>query len=696
MARIPVRDYQAGIPNGQLAPLQSVEGAGALGKQIGGSLSGIAGDAFEYQTTQNLVDARLAKIERDQTLHQDLADIGLDVKSTALDAVNAQDPEASYAAGVKALQQQWTQKYGEDGDLQRRAGLIVRASGLDVRSAAIKQREQTAVGRLGNTLDTLMRTASLAGSDAERGFLLRQSDEAVDNAVANGVIREDQGVSLKQKQRAGQDELTLRRMAEQNPDSAIQALKSGLFESLDPDKRQTFVEHYTRASEADARQRQADADRQRAIEERDAAYKNNWFAVDLEHDIESGSKGPKDIAVARADGRLTPAQYDRLTKTWEAGQRAKLKGVEDQKRVAESMARVDSGAILNPKSKDDRDAVDAYFVDRAQGLEPNDLQNLIITTATRTGIIPPTIVGQMNGAARGTPERMAWGAGTFQTLDQQAPQVLDDLPDETKRTYRLASQYLNAGHAPADVQKLVQGDLQVTDQVKEQREKFVREGGDRAPSELAWTWFTGKDDRAARGDQSFWERGEQGLDNAALAAPVKAAYQREYLNEYRLTGNDEAARARAADEVKKRWYVTDVDGNRRWMQYAPELVYGGRDRSSSEWLGQQLVDQVAAASGLPADKVRGTVSLVSDPLTARAASAGTPPTYGVLRINPDTGLAEPVLSADGSPFRFQPAPRDTAALDEAAHAAEVQKLQEERTRRMSPGAYAPGAGMVQP
>ena len=691
MARTPIRDYQVGIPDGQVAPYQSVEGAGALGKQIGGSLSSIAGDVFQYQAQQNLVDARLKKLDRDQTLQQNLAEVGLEIQGVKLDAINSPDPEASYAKGIKALQQKWQQQFGGDEEFNRRAGLAARGSALDVRSAAIRQREQTAVGRFGNTIDTLMRTGGMASSDAEREENIRQAYSAIDNAVENGIIRADQGDAQKQKYRAGLDELTLRRRGEQNPDAALADLRAGRYGSIDADKRQGFTEHYLRASEADARQRQADLDRQRAIEERDKARNDAWFTVDLERDVKAGDAGLKDIEAARADGRLTPAQYDSLTTTWDATQKERLKQAEQGKRVADAMARVDSGAILNPKDKDDRAAVDAWFAQQAKDLQPDDLQNLIVTTSVRTGIIPPTVVGQLNGAARGTPERMAWAANTFQTLDQQAPQVLDDLPDETRRPLRLMSQYLGAGYGPADAGKRVQADLQVTDQVKSEREKFVREGGSSAPSELAWTWFRSGSDGAARSDQSFWERGEQGLDDAGLADQVKNAFQRDYAAAYRLTGNDAAARAEAATNVKKRWWVTDVDGNRRWMQYAPELVYGGRDRASSGWLGQQLVEQVAQTSGLPADKLTGTLTIMSDPLTSRAASAGLPPTYGVWRKT-ESGVLEPVYEADGSQFRFRPVPPTPADT----HAAEVQKMQDERARRMDPGSYAPGAGMAQP
>ena len=691
MARIPIRDYQVGIADGQVAPYQNVENAGALGRQIGNSISSIGSDVFAYQSQQNLVDARLAQVERNQALQQDLANANLDLKNLSLDAISTPDPEASYASGLDTLKKQWSEKYNGNPEFASRVGVLARSSGLDVKSAAMRQREQTAVGRFGNTIDTLLRAGGMSGSDAEREANTRQAYSVIDQAVADGVIRADQGDTQKQRYTANLQELTLRRRGEQNPDAALADLRAGRYDAIDADKRQGFSELFLRQSEADARQRQADADRQRAIEERDKAEKNAFFAVDLERKVKSGDAGLKDIEAARADDRLTPAQYDSLTTTWDSTQKDRLKQAEDEKRVADAIARVDGGAILNPKDKGDRDAVDTWFAQQAKDLQPDDLQNLITTTSVRTGIIPPTVVGQLNGAARGTPERMAWGANTFQTLDQQAPQTLDDLPDETKRSYRLMSQYLNAGYGPADAQKRVQTDLQVTDQVKNEREKFVKEGGYASPSELAWTWFRGGSDGAARSDQSFWERGDQGLDNAELADQVKSAFQRDYAAAYRLTGNDEAARAEAATNIKKRWWVTDVDGTRRWMQYAPELVYGGRDRASSEWIGQQLIEQASQASGLTADKLRGAVSIMSDQMTSRAASAGIPPTYGVWRRT-DSGVMEPIYAADGSQMRFQPHPPTPGDT----HAADVQKLQDERTRRMDPASYAPGAGEAMP
>lgn len=670
--RIPTRDYQVGIPDAQLAPYQSVEGAGALGRQIGASLSDIGNAAFEYQSRQDLVDAHLARIERNQTLQQNLANAGLAIANTKLDAINSPDPEATFANGIDALQKQWREQYGDDEEFNQRATLAARSNAVDVRAAAIRQREQTAVGRFGNTIDTLLRTGGMSGSDAEREANIQHAYGVIDQAVADGVIRADQGDAQKQRYRSNLEELTLRRIGELNPDAALAALRAGRFDSIDADKRQGFGEHYQRASEADARQRQADLEHQRAIEERDAAKANAWDAVDLEHKIKAGGAGLKEIEAARSANKLTPAQYDGLKTTWDAVNRVRLKQAAEATRVA---AAVGGGAALNPKSKDDREAVDAWFSEQAQGMQPDDLQRLIITTATKTGIIPPTVIGQLNGAARGSPERMAWASGTFQTLDQQAPSTLDDLPDETKRPLRMMAQYTNAGYGPADAQRRVLADLQVTDTVKTEREKFVREGGQSSPSEAAWTWFQTGADGAARSDQTFWERGKQGLDDADLALPVKAAFQRDYANAYRLTGNDQAARLEAADSIKKRWWVTDTDGSRRWMQYAPELVYGSRDRSSSEWLGQQLVDQTAAVAGFAADKLRGTLTIISDPLTARAASAGIPPTYAVWR-RADSGVMEPVLASDGSAFRFQPVPPKPGE----AHAAEVKRAEGKNAR----------------
>ena len=550
-------------------------------------------------------------------------------------------------------------------------------------------------------VDTVQNNVDLATSatDADmRKQLLSSTHSEIDAAEAKGAITPLDAVKMRRGVAKDMGENYIATL----PPEQLAKLKAGqktgtLFDFVPAPQQERAIEHAGHIVEADKRQREADVARAAAEEKQATAESRAWGAVDLERKIKSGDAGLRDIEAARSAGNLSPSQYDGLTTTWDAKEKARLKELEKEQHIAEEIGRVGDalspqGPILNPKDKEDKDAVDAYFTKNAQGMQPQAVQDLAITISEKTGIVPPTIIAQMNGAVRGAPDRRAWAASTFEQLDRQAPQAADDLPDDTKRAARLMSQYLMAGNGPADAANIVERDLGVTDTVKTEREKFINEGGTSSPKELAWTWFRGSGAHAARADQPFLETGQQGLNDPDLSLEVKGEFEKAYNIAYRATGNEAASRAEASSEIKKRWGVTDADNKRRWMKYPPEMVYGGGNRASSEWIGKQLVDQTSTITGVPADKLTGTVSLISDPLTARAMSAGVAPTYGVLRIDPDTGLPDLVRAADGSPYRFQPTP----PKPEDTHAAEVKKLQEERSRLMAPSSYAPGSGEAMP
>lgn len=561
-------------------------------------------------------------------------------------------------------------------------------------------------------VDTVQNNVDLATSATDtdmRKQILSSTHAEIDAAEAKGAITPLDAVKMRRGVAKDMGENYIATL----PPEQLANLKAGqktgtLFDFVPAPQQERAIEHAGHIVEADKRQREADVARAAAEEKQATAESRAWGAVDLERKIKSGDANLRDIEAARAAGNLSPSQYDGLTTTWDAKERARLKELENEQRISAEVGRVGDeqqaaisrvgdalspqGPILNPKNKADKDAVDAYFTKNAQGMQPQEIQDLAITLSAKTGIVPPTIIAQMNGAVRGAPDRRAWAASTFEQLDRQAPQAADDIPDDTKRSARLMSQYLMAGNGPADAANIVDRDLGVTDTVKTEREKFINEGGTSSPKELAWTWFRGSSAHAARADQPFLEAGQQGLNDPDLSLEVKGEFEKAYNLAYRATGNEAASRAEASSEIKKRWGVTDADNKRRWMKYPPEMVYGGGNRASSEWIGKQLVDQTSTITGVPAEKLTGTVSLISDPLTARAMSAGVAPTYGVLRIDPDTGLPDLVRAADGSPYRFQP----TLPKPEDTHAAEVTKLQEERSRLMAPSSYAPGGGEAMP
>jgi len=692
MAKVPVRTYQVGVPDGQVAPLANVGEAGVLGQMIGRAGTNIAGNYADYEIRREDVADRIDQVKRDQDLSQLQAEATIEVQEAAQAAITGADPgqaEDVYQDTIRNnLMPKWRSAAGKDeglaNELGRRMDIVARSKNIDVRGAALRYRAQSATGRLSNTLDTLSRAGGLTSTDAERDEILFQADEAIRIAVSGGAVRADQGESQGNLFRANMDEMTARRMIQQDPARGIAALAdAGRFTSLEAEKRQQLSEYAQRASEADTRQREADVQRNVALERSERASADAWYAADLERALRDGSKGLKDIEAARSEGRLTPSSYDELSTVWESTQRGVQEQAETDARVADAVA---GKTVLDPRSAEDRKAVDAYWRSQSRGVPADQQQALAETIVSKTGIIPPTLAGQLNGAVRGDAKSMAWAADSIARMERSSPAAVGDLPTETTRPARVMMAYLNAGVNPEDAAKLVDRDMQVSDPLRKARETQMRAGGLSSPIELAWTWASGTGDGALRSDQGFFEGGDQGLEDPELSLPVRTDFEMFYASAYGAHGNDAASRAEAISEVKKRWSVTDADGNRRWMRYAPERVYGMPSAS----IGEQLAVQVAPLVGEDAGELAGRLSIASDPMTARARTANARPTYAATYFDKN-GLLQQVIAPDGSPFRFRPEPQSPE--DESTkRAASVKELQGIRATRMAPGTYAPGSG----
>lgn len=682
------RTYEVGIAGGDLAPAINIAQAGAVARDVGAAAQSIGNSFADYASNHERVQAHITKLEQAQKWADLKATATLDLQEAAQDAMSGGDPtqyEANFHAAVSNLQPKWKEAAGQDGDfIGEQLGLLVRGKMLDVRGVATKERVTSAVGRLGNTLDTLSRAGGRASSDPEREDVIAQADAAINVAVAGGAIRADQADAQRQKFRAGLDEITARRLINENPEAAVKALDSGRFGNLDADRRQSLVEFAGRSAEAAQRQREADVARDAAAEKAATATANAWAAVDLERGLKDGSKGLQDIAAARAAGTLTPAAADELYTTWDSVQKGARTLAENNARVADVMA---GRGILDPRSDGDRKAVDAFYRDQVQGMDdPAQQQAFAETLAQKTGILPPTLEGQLNGAMRASPDKRAWAADVIMRLDATAPATVADLPKETQRSARMMADYLMAGLAPGEAAARIDEQMNAPDPVRKLREKVMTEGGQYAPLSLAWE--AAKTTSGLRDEQGFFEGGEQGLDDPAT--PVRADFEQAYRDAFVAHGDDKAARAEAISSVKKRWGVTRADGSARWMRYAPEMVYGGGDPDAATWIGEQL----------KADAGEGAM-IVSDPMTARGMSSNGQPTYGVLVKDAKTGVLNVMRAPDGSVFRWRP---DRAAKVKADQEAAVAAAQAGRTQFIqslgpltpdAPGAGTPGGmGLV--
>lgn len=164
---------------------------------------------------------------------------------------------------------------------------------------------------------------------------------------------------------------------------------------------------------------------------------------------------------------------------------------------------------------------------------------------------------------------------------------------------------------------------------------------------------------------------------------------------FMLTGDINAAHALATQDVKTRWAVTNVDGNRRIMLNAPELLFsvGNRD---SEWIREQFTTEMSGRmetgfavqdipdfdlSRLPVEDrpafIEQRLSVIADPRSRRSEH----PEY-LVSILDDSGVAYPIYDADGEQLAWQPnylssPEEDRRAAEQAKIVAEAETRQKE-------------------
>ncbi len=156
----------------------------------------------------------------------------------------------------------------------------------------------------------------------------------------------------------------------------------------------------------------------------------------------------------------------------------------------------------------------------------------------------------------------------------------------------------------------------------------------------------------------FDETGD-GRAPAAIPDELFAAFNDEVRRNYVATGDLKAARETALVHVQKRWAVTRVDGSRRLMALAPELVYGRPGADNTARLREQLLADLRGAGF----DIAGAEDLGARfRLEAELAPDAVLPVYRVMRVNAE-GVLAPAIDDDGNPLMWLSL---TQAVEDAA------------------------------
>lgn len=430
--------------------------------------------------------------------------------------------------------------------------------------------------------------------------------------------------------------------------AAMAAGKAGDFtDLLPPDKKAAMLK------DAEHEYAQEEAARQKADQARRDA-----LASDLEINVKRGRAGYEEIENNYKAGDISPAKRTELT-TWLDS------NAEKKAKEAAAFARVSAGLPLDPKSKEDRDALNEHFKAtsagwQASGADAAGVMDRSIEYAAQKGLVPDALQSTIRGALRGgDANAVVTASDAVRRLRSANPRVLDDFADSDLRLAETVGALTDAGFTPQESVRRANEADQVPAGVKDGRaaeyKEFVK---------------TNKPENYLAAHLNGWLVD----DPNTVPAPMTEDFNRAAALEYQRTGNMAAARAMAMNTVSRVWGASRVgaDGN-RYMRLPPERFFGSPNLSvqeNADWINDQLAaDARAAAPGLSPTK--DNTSLIP------VAGAGRPAYY--VNVMDAGGVLRTLTRPDGTPLLWRP---DFAQSEAGKAAARAQTAAVERARSL--------------
>lgn len=363
---------------------------------------------------------------------------------------------------------------------------------------------------------------------------------------------------------------------------------------------------------------------------------------DLTLAIARGEKGRPDIEDAYRAQRISPEKRTSLNHAIDVIE-------EKQNAIAQAVAKVSAagagGAPLDPKSKDDRAGLNFHYDAVSKAWPAEEVVDRGLAYSAQYGMVPTALQARIRGGLHsGRPELAIEAARTVNRLRNANPQLVGEIGDENDlRLANLISTYDGAGSAPERALQLAVDGLKVPKAERDARaDDFDAQRGktavERHTADTAWLLK----------QNDTWGR-DPNVDPLMRSEFVSVAKA-----EFEKTGNIEASRRMALDNINRVWGRSSVGGSLRYMKDAPEKFYGAPALSQTEnaaWMNEQLAADVAKGAlvdpGNPITPDR--IKLLVDPTRAQGGS----PVYQVWLAAPD-GSWQQVIKPDGNPIAWKP------------------------------------------
>lgn len=463
-----------------------------------------------------------------------------------------------------------------------------------------------------------------------------------------------------------------------DPASARRALDGGTLDHL---LRPEDKDHLLRGVDTEVRAREADAERRaREAEKAHEENRQRWLS-DLTLKVKRGEGTIADIETAYGGGKgwLKPHERTTLELLQDERDRQDASALATMQRV--SLALGNEGPPLDPRSKEDRDAVAFHFASVAagwQGRPPAEINDRVVSYAQAAGIVPDPVKAQLRGSLRaGSPEQRVAAANLLEGLRRANPDLLNDFAKEDIALGNLIGAYTSYGVPPGEAVRLADEGRKVDDAERRVREEAFRSDRKESPSKSA----SFLRDQFQGGTFARWL--VPGVTNLDPPEEMVGDFDRLAEAEFIRHGNMDAARKTALDGIRRIWGVSRIGGlgpdgseGHRFMRYPPELFYGrpGLDADeNAKWMREQLVNDLQRDGGLFDASAGGLGDrFILTPSPGRREPATGGPLYTVMLRGRD-GIINSVRGPGGQPLLWRPDWETSAAAARQKEAVDAAK-----------------------
>jgi|JI10StandDraft_1071094.scaffolds.fasta_scaffold89030_2 hypothetical protein len=344
----------------------------------------------------------------------------------------------------------------------------------------------------------------------------------------------------------------------------------------------------------------------------------------------------------RMKGTIGVDAFNRLQMQYDDARRGVDQRVSE---VSGSLQAVQSGRPLDPKSNDDRKAVDLVWGANSATMPEDQRLDGLVQFSKRVGMVPEQGKKMIRGSLRSANDQQVMaGVELVGRLKNENPALLDDFSKEDVRIALSVLSQTEAGVKPEEALKRYREGLTLSDAVKDVR---VREFSDEVKSNPGNAVNAL---RRATGGEASWGAllGGRWVSDADVPPEAVEEFHRVAREEYARTGNMDSANKFAAESLRRVYGVSELSGGRAVTRYAPEQWYGNRSLSASDnaqWIREQAMSEATTVLGHAPE---GTLSLVP----ARRVGDDGRPAYIVNITKPDGTIVTP--ERNGKPLMFVP------------------------------------------